>query len=369
MLKKTLKISLALMLLSSLILAQNKLYIEGKAEITEQKTEAYLILSNVDTVLGVQATLTLDKPSIAVDTIVAETSNSIFRYYSPDSFKTNIVMLINRGSELKPGKHRLAKIIFKTLNHATSDTVRVGIENLLVIDPSVRKLNAIGEGIMFVLKKANPFEVKFKISYSSIVVSFKNNEKVTNLNFELKVKQSSSVDFVSPMPRIAGFMNLSYEVKDNVLKVNLTSTSFNGLEPGEGEIFFITGRFNSTDDIEVTKIEATSSNGVIVTPNYKLISSDVYPADFKLFPNYPNPFNPATTIKFTLPFETRVQIAIFDLSGRMVKVLIDRVMPAGEHFVTWDGTDESGNKVSSGVYIYRMYSDKFVDVKKMILAK
>jgi len=369
MLKRTLKISLALMLLSSLILAQNKLYIEGKAEITEQKTEAYLILSNVDTVLGVQATLTLDKPSIAVDTIVAETSNSIFRYYSPDSFKTNIVMLINRGSELKPGKHRLAKIIFKALNHATSDTVRVGIENLLVIDPSVRKLNAIGEGIMFVLKGANPFEVKFKISYSSIVVSFKNNEKVTNLNFELKVKESSSVDFVSPMPRIAGFMNLSCEVKDNALKVNLTSTSFNGLEPGEGEIFFITGRFNSTDDIEVTKIEATSSNGVIVTPNYKLISSDVYPADFKLFPNYPNPFNPATTIKFTLPFETRVQIAIFDLSGRMVKVLIDRVMPAGEHFVTWDGTDESGNKVSSGVYIYRMYSDKFVDVKKMILTK
>jgi len=157
MLKKTLKISLALMLLSSLILAQNKLYIEGKAEITEQKTEAYLILSNVDTVLGVQATLTLDKPSIAVDTIVAETSNSIFRYYSPDSFKTNIVMLINRGYELKPGKHRLAKIIFKTLNHATSDTVRVGIENLLVIDPSVRKLNAIGEGIMFVLKRGEPF--------------------------------------------------------------------------------------------------------------------------------------------------------------------------------------------------------------------
>jgi hypothetical protein len=109
MLKRTLKISLALMLLSSLILAQNKLYIEGKAEITGQKTEAYLILSNVDTVLGVQATLTLDKPSIAVDTIVTEISNSIFKYYSPDSFKTNIVMLINRGSELKPGKHRLGK--------------------------------------------------------------------------------------------------------------------------------------------------------------------------------------------------------------------------------------------------------------------
>ncbi len=369
MLKRTFKIALALVFLSTIIFGQNKLYIEGKTEITSQTTEVYLILSNVDTVLGIQTTLTLDKPFIAVDTIITEFSNSLFKYYSPDSFRTNIVMLANRGFEFKPGKHRLAKIIFKTLRHAIGDTVKVGFDDLLMIDPGVRKLNSVGEGITFVFKESNSFEVKFRISYSSIVVSFKNNEKVTSLNFELKVKESSSVDFVSPMPRIAGFMNLNYEIKNSTLKVNLTSSSFSGLEPGEGEIFFITGKFNSTDDIEVTKIEAINSNGIIITPNYKLISSDVYPTDFKLFPNYPNPFNPTTTIKFTLPFEIRVQIAIFDLSGRLVKVLVDKVMPAGEHFVTWDGTNESGEKVSSGVYIYRMYSSKFVDVRKMILAK
>jgi hypothetical protein len=75
---------------------------------------------------------------------------------------------------------------------------------------------------------------------------------------------------------------------------------------------------------------------------------------FTLFPNYPNPFNPHTTIRFSLSRESRVRLDVFDVSGRHIVVLSDRRYSAGESSVTWDGTNESGYSVASGVYFVRM---------------
>ncbi|MEN3039466.1 MAG: T9SS type A sorting domain-containing protein [Candidatus Kryptonium sp.] len=62
-------------------------------------------------------------------------------------------------------------------------------------------------------------------------------------------------------------------------------------------------------------------------PDFKLIATDIYPINFKLEQNYPNPFNPATTIKFIMPKEAKVQIAVFDITGKIVKVLIMKSYP------------------------------------------
>ncbi len=371
MLKKIFKILGILMAMTSLIDAQNLLFLDGSPHISTSNVEVNLTLSNSDIVSGIQTTLKLDKPLIKLDTILVLQNNLLFRYYSPDSVTTNIVMLANPGYEFKPGKTVIAKIKFKVLKFNPGDSVTVGFENLLMIAPQVQKLNATAQGIIFKFKEVNEnqFELKFNISYSSIVVTLNNSEEVKNLKIELKVRDGSTVDFVSPMPRIAGFMKLDYSIQNGILKINLTSISDIGLEPGNGDIFFITGKFKSTSDIEVEKIEVTNLNGNIITPNFKLITTDIFPTTFKLEQNYPNPFNPATTIKFTIPKETRVQIAVFDITGRLVKILIDDVLPAGEHLTVWDGTDHSGFKVSSGVYIYRMYADGFVTSKKMMLAK
>ncbi|NOX37502.1 MAG: T9SS type A sorting domain-containing protein [Calditrichaeota bacterium] len=76
----------------------------------------------------------------------------------------------------------------------------------------------------------------------------------------------------------------------------------------------------------------------------------------RLEQNYPNPFNPATTIAFELPTAARVQLAIFDITGRQIRTLANRSFPAGRHTLIWDGRDSQGHPVASGVYFYRFTS-------------
>ncbi len=76
------------------------------------------------------------------------------------------------------------------------------------------------------------------------------------------------------------------------------------------------------------------------------------PEVFALEQNYPNPFNPSTTISFALPKASDVSLSIFNSNGQLVKQLISREMPAGRHHVTWDATNEYGERVSSGMYLY-----------------
>jgi hypothetical protein len=85
--------------------------------------------------------------------------------------------------------------------------------------------------------------------------------------------------------------------------------------------------------------------------------------------NHPNPFNPLTTISFSLPRESLVSLRVFDLRGRLVRTLLDESRPAGVHTVVWDGRDESGGRVASGTYVTRLVSSEGVLTRKMLLAK
>ena len=96
---------------------------------------------------------------------------------------------------------------------------------------------------------------------------------------------------------------------------------------------------------------------------------EAIPDQLTLSDNYPNPFNPITTIRFGLPESQKVELSIYDLGGSEVKTLLRDVTSAGYHQVQWDGKDNSGNKVPSGIYIYQMSSDNISLVKKRILTK
>ena len=94
------------------------------------------------------------------------------------------------------------------------------------------------------------------------------------------------------------------------------------------------------------------------------------PVEYSLFQNFPNPFNPETNIYFTLVENSTVTLEIFDILGRKVKSLINsEVVNAGLQNVKWDGTNYSGIPVSSGIYIYQIKANNFIDSKKMILLK
>ena len=87
------------------------------------------------------------------------------------------------------------------------------------------------------------------------------------------------------------------------------------------------------------------------TPSGLPLELDV-PLTFRSYPNHPNPFNPRTTLAFDLPEATdRVRLRLYDLQGRLVANLVDGPLPAGRHDVPWQGTDDAGRTVASGVYI------------------
>ncbi len=93
------------------------------------------------------------------------------------------------------------------------------------------------------------------------------------------------------------------------------------------------------------------------------------PVSVELFQNHPNPFNPSTTIGYSVPCLTRVTMCIYSSAGELVRTLVDCNMPAGVQRVTWDGTNNAGAPVASGVYVYRLRVGKIMQSKKMLLLK
>ncbi|HYW68530.1 MAG TPA: FlgD immunoglobulin-like domain containing protein, partial [bacterium] len=89
-----------------------------------------------------------------------------------------------------------------------------------------------------------------------------------------------------------------------------------------------------------------------------------------LGPNFPNPFNPSTAIQYRVPSPgSRVNLSIFDLSGRRVRTLVDAYRSGGEHVAVWRGLDEEGREVSSGVYFYRLAVGDTSIERKMVMLK
>jgi len=99
------------------------------------------------------------------------------------------------------------------------------------------------------------------------------------------------------------------------------------------------------------------------------LDDNLIPAEFALHQNYPNPFNPLTQIKYDLPEDAVVSINIFDLMGRNIKTLMSSQQSAGYHSIKWDATNNYGETVSAGMYLYIIQAGEFRQTKKMLLLK
>jgi hypothetical protein len=117
---------------------------------------------------------------------------------------------------------------------------------------------------------------------------------------------------------------------------------------------------------------ATHGDGVWFGENITLNTGNVILPEIRQLSlqNYPNPFNPQTTIKFSIIESGFVELNIYDIKGRLVKKLTNQKMKGGEHYVTWNGNNESSESVSSGVYFYKLnVNGKTETTKKMLLLK
>ena len=112
-------------------------------------------------------------------------------------------------------------------------------------------------------------------------------------------------------------------------------------------------------------VETFSGSGSTAVGDGDLPTGDV----FRLAQNHPNPFNPVTTIKFSLRHASDVELSIYSLDGRKVTTLVRESMPAGSHDVVWDGQDSRGQQVASGTYLYRLQAGSEIATRRMTLVK
>ncbi len=130
-------------------------------------------------------------------------------------------------------------------------------------------------------------------------------------------------------------------------------------ETAELDLHIYTGsRYDAYDIVTIT-IDLTGTG----------IADPEIPLAFALRQNYPNPFRGGTALAFALPRPTEARLEVYNVAGRRVATVVNGSFPAGEHLVTWDGTDARGAKVPAGIYFYRFEANGFESTKKMILLK
>ncbi|MEE3195880.1 MAG: T9SS type A sorting domain-containing protein, partial [Candidatus Neomarinimicrobiota bacterium] len=108
---------------------------------------------------------------------------------------------------------------------------------------------------------------------------------------------------------------------------------------------------------------------VVIREQLETNIETILPERFNLYQNYPNPFNPVTTLRYDLPEISPVNITIYDMLGRQVKTLMDQTQDAGYKSVIWNATNDYGNPVSAGIYLYQIQAGEYISIKKMVLLK
>ncbi|MCB0284239.1 MAG: T9SS type A sorting domain-containing protein [Calditrichae bacterium] len=183
--------------------------------------------------------------------------------------------------------------------------------------------------------------------FDKVTINWKTASEVENLGFNIYRK--SAID-------------------ENWIQVNDAIISGRGNYSGETNYEFVDNAVVAGQTYEY-KLESVSINGVINVEKTVELQIPV-PTEYVLFKNYPNPFNPTTNLKFQLPEYSKVTISVYDISGRLVKTLLDNAAyNAGQHVVSWDATNQDGLKVSSGMYFYRFNAGSFNQLGRMILLK
>jgi len=167
-------------------------------------------------------------------------------------------------------------------------------------------------------------------------------------NIELKGKDTGTIDV------------LVTQNKNGVQSIKYTNVPIQNNYTAKVEV-----GVNVTDD-DLHVFDENNNEVNIVTDVHDDV---IIPTQYRLLQNYPNPFNPTTTITYSIPVTSEVSIDIFNILGQKIKTLTEETKTIGQHSVIWDGTDNFGLPVSSGVYIYQLKTNDFVATNKMLYIK
>ncbi len=166
------------------------------------------------------------------------------------------------------------------------------------------------------------------------------------------------------IPTSDGPFTLSYHDNGNTLTVLAYLPQGGGVSSGNTKLFTLTGNYT---DQSISEMSSSDSRGHLVNISSRLEAP--IPSSFELSQNYPNPFNSSTFIKFGLPTEGDVRLDVFNLVGQKVTTLIDSRLSPGWHNLIWNGTNDRGEIVTSGIYYYRLVTADNTQIMKMTLLK
>jgi len=208
----------------------------------------------------------------------------------------------------------------------------------------------------------------------TVPVRISNSSGVVSLQLTLKYESSLvKLENVSLGDNYSNY-NLNYyaDEKTGELRIAIAGTS---PLANDGNILNLI--FDVAKDIKgtiETKINVSefmaNEDDFTKSANIESIQIIGKPTSYALMQNFPNPFNPSTTIQYQIPEENaHVALTIYDVDGRVVKTLVNEIQKAGTYKITWNGTNNSGLKVASGIYIYRLQANKFTDTKKLVVLK
>lgn len=294
-------------------------------------------------------------------------------------------ILVQRPQGILLGDLNLNKIPFEIgdlirFNNYFMDPVRQGfnLEQMFNSDMNEDGIQATVADFVFMIRymlsgggsygKLTPAEEEVKVEVidkpSSLVVYIDSKVEVAGMFFELRLEQTNFKDL--KLSSEIDSMSMLIQKEGNVIRGVIYSMEGKSIKPGLREVLMIPKEMEG-GKIELENIQLCDKKGKLL--KIEKVYDDVKPSDFSLSQNYPNPFNPETFIDFTLPFEQQVSLKVYNVKGQLVRTLAQGRMGAGIHTVKWDGRNYSGDRVSSGVYFYKLTADEKSFVKKMVLLK
>ncbi len=191
------------------------------------------------------------------------------------------------------------------------------------------------------------------------------------LHHEILFAWTSSTDVDnSVIYRLVGLDSVAFLTRDS-LTVPAVIMTYREIVPSLDSIGIVRGQWTVEACDNDTAVMASNGPFEIIFDQRRLSTKAnlAVPTSFVLYPNFPNPFNPVTTIRYDLPIRAKVDLTIFDLMGRKVITFVNRTEDAGFRSVQWDGTDDLGRSVSAGVYLYQIQAGEFSQTRKMLLLK
>ncbi len=208
--------------------------------------------------------------------------------------------------------------------------------------------------------------LRFVVTRNGVDVRLSNLTAVTALRFELEFESRFKYKPPELFARVRN-LNSYINFQDNILSFVLLGVHGEGIAAGSGTIASIP--LEQDLNFNVLSAYASIGTGFITEIKYQVSNDDLEDRALVLEENDPNPFSTKTRINFTLSDETDTKLLIYDVGGALVRTLLDGVLTRGEHAAEWDGRDDSGKCVESGVYLYRLYAGVYSITRKMVFLK